>query len=771
MSKKPEIKPYHEPAGGWGAAYATFEHLFEQGIAVKGTQALLKMNKPEGFDCPGCGWPDPLPSLTEPLVFCENGAKALAWEATARRVTPEFFAQHSVSWLREQSGYWLEEQGRLTHPMVYNPATDHYEPISWESAFEQIGEVLRGLDSPNQADFYTSGRSSNEAAFLYQLFVREFGTNNFPDCSNFCHEPTSQGLPPAIGIGKGTCLLEDFEAADAIFIFGQNPGTNSPRMMTDLRAASRRGVRIVVFNPLRERALERFIAPQLPVEMMTLASTPIATHYYQVKVGGDLAALKGMIKAIIAADDAALAADQPCVLDWDFIEGHTSGFEALRTDARTTPWDEIIAESGLSQVEIEQAAHVYMEAKAVIACWGMGITQHIHGTQNVQYIVNLMLLRGNIGRPGAGLVPVRGHSNVQGDRTVGVNERPPAALLDRIEQIYGFKVPRAHGHDVVQALDAIVAGTSKVFIGLGGNFVAAAPDTKRISAGMRELALTVYVGTKLNLTHVTQGKRSFVLPCIARSEEDRQGDGKPQAVTVEDSMCMVHASTGFMTPASPDLRSEPWIVAHLARATLGAASKVRWEYLIEDYDRIRVAIEEVFPIFQGYNARIRVPGGFHLKNSAQERIWNTPTGKANFLVRAGTKENEFTRQPDVLWLTTMRSHDQYNTTLYSNSDRYRGVFNQRDVLFMPDIEMKRRGLEFGDRVDIHTVATDGIERVLRNFKVIVYLMPAGCCGAYYPEANPLVPLYARDPISGTPSSKAIPVRITRSQAPVNAVAK
>jgi molybdopterin-dependent oxidoreductase alpha subunit len=763
MSKKPSIEAYHSAAGGWGATYATFEHLAEQGILRKGSEQLWHMNKPGGFDCPGCGWPDPSAQQAEPLIFCENGAKALAWEATERRVTPEFFATHSVEWLASQSDYWLELQGRLTHPMAYNPDTDHYDPISWEDAMAEIAATLCSLESPNQAEFYTSGRSSNEAAFLYQLFVREFGTNNFPDCSNFCHEPTSQGLPPAIGIGKGTCLLEDFELTDAIFIFGQNPGTNSPRMMTDLRAASRRGARIVVFNPMRERALERFIAPQNPVEMLTGAATPIASHYYQVKVGGDLAALKGLIKAIIDADDAALAADQPRVLDMDFIKGHTRGFEELSQDARDISWEIIVAESGLTEAQIREAAAVYLEAKAVIACWGMGITQHVRGTQNVQYIVNLMLLRGNIGRPGAGLVPVRGHSNVQGDRTVGINERPPAELLDRIEQIYGFKVPRAHGHDVARALEAMIAGSARALVALGGNFVAASPDTVQITAAIRKLEMTVHIATKLNRSHVVHGRHAYVLPCIARSEEIRVR-GKAQCVTVEDAMSMVHASYGKAIPASPHLRSEPWIVASLARAALGERSKVRWEYLVADFDRIRNAIEQVFPIFQGYNARIGVPGGFHLNNSARERIWNTPTGKANFMVQRGIKENDFAHDGNVLWLMTMRSHDQYNTTLYSISDRYRGVFNQRDVLFLSDAEMKRRGLEFGERVDIRTMSSDGIDRVLTGFKVIPYLMPEGCCGAYYPEANPLIPLYARDPVSGTPSAKAVPVALQKSPA-------
>jgi molybdopterin-dependent oxidoreductase alpha subunit len=762
MSKKPAIKPYTAAAGGWGATAATLEHLIEQGIVGKGSLELWRMNKPGGFDCPGCGWPDPSPKAAEPLVFCENGAKALAWEATEKRVTPEFFAKHTVAELSAQSDYWLEEQGRLTHPMVYNAETDRYEPVTWEAAFQGIAAVLHSVSSPDEVDFYTSGRSSNEAAFLYQLLAREFGTNNFPDCSNFCHEPTSQGLPPSIGIGKGTCLLEDFEKADAIFILGQNPGTNSPRMMTDLRAAARRGARIVVFNPMKERALERFIAPQNPLEMLTLASTPIASHYYQVKVGGDLAALKGMIKAILEADEAALASGHPSVLDVDFIRGHTAGFDALRADVAATTWPAIVAESGLSKAELEAAAHVYMEASAVIACWGMGITQHERGTQNVQYIANLLLLRGNIGRPGAGLVPVRGHSNVQGDRTVGINERPPAALLDRIEQVFGFKVPRKHGHDVGTALEAMIAGTAKAFIALGGNFVAASPDTDRISAAIRKLRLTVHVSTKLNRSHLVHGEQAYILPCIARSEEIRE-NGQPQFLTVEDAMSMVHASQGHAIPASAHLRSEPWIVAHLARAVLGPQSKVNWEYLVADYDRIRAAIEQVFPIFQGFNARVRVPGGFHLNNSARERIWNTASGKANFIVTQGLREDDFPHDAGVLWMMSMRSHDQYNTTLYSNSDRYRGVFNHRDVLFISESEMRRRGLEFSDRVDVTTVSTDGAERVLRHLKVLPWPMPEGCCGTYYPEANVLIPLYARDPVSGTPSSKAFPVTLSRSK--------
>jgi molybdopterin-dependent oxidoreductase alpha subunit len=757
MSKKPRIKEYHEPAGGWGAAKATAATLLEQRVLFKGGAALYFMNKPGGFKCPSCAWPDPAPGHADPLVFCENGAKALAWEATAKRVTPEFFGQHTVTDLARRSDYWLEEQGRITHPMVYDSATDKYVQIDWEKAFELIGRELRALSNPKQVEFYTSGRSSNEAAFLYQLFAREFGANNFPDCSNFCHEPTSQGLPPAIGVGKGTCSLEDFNHADLILVIGQNTGTNSPRMMTELHNAARRGAQIVVFNPLRERALERFQAPQSPLEMATMTSTPIATHYYQVKIGGDAAALKGMMKAAIEADELAVREDQPRVLDIDFIEGHTAGFEALCADLKSTPWSAIERQSGLSRDQLEEAAQVYLEATNVMACYGMGITQHVRGTRNVQQIVNLLLLRGNIGKPGAGVVPVRGHSNVQGDRTMGITERPSTEFLDRLQKVFGFDPPREPGHDVVHALEAMMRGEAKAFIGLGGNFIAASPDTPLISEAFRGLSLTVSLATKLNRTHLVHGRDSLILPCLARSEVDRARNGKVQEVTIEDSMSMVQASRGVLVPASQHLRSEPWIVAHMARATLGDKSVIPWEWLVEDYSRIRDKVEAVFPIFQGFNARIQVPGGFHLANPARERYWKTPNGKANFIVFPGLDEDEHQNNPEALWLTTLRSHDQYNSTVYANNDRYRGVFNQRDVLFLNDKEILKRGLAPEDRVDIYTLSSDGVERVVHAFKIVRYNIPDGSCAAYYPEANPLLPLHLYDPLSGTPSAKAIPV--------------
>ena len=750
------IRIYSEPPGGWGALRATGRALAVQKVPVSGARTLLHMNQPDGFDCPGCAWPDP--KHTSSFEFCENGAKAVAWEATEKRCTPDFFAKHSVSELAGWDDYDLEMSGRLTHPMRYDAKSDHYVPVDWSEAFDLIARHLNALESPHHADFYTSGRASNEAAFLYQLFAREFGTNNFPDCSNMCHEATSVGLPESIGVGKGTVLLEDFEHADAIFIFGQNPGTNSPRMMSDLRAASRRGASIVSFNPFRERALERFASPQDPLEMLTLGSTLISSCLYQVKVGGDAAVLKGMMKALLEMDDSARAEDQPRVLDVQFIRGHTTGFDALEADLRATPWADIEAHCGLPQADIETAASLYADAENVILVYGMGLTQHHSGTANVQQIANLALLRGNIGRAGAGVCPVRGHSNVQGNRTVGITEKPNVALLDGIERAFGFRAPTEHGRDVVATIEAMMNHQSKVFVALGGNFAAAVPDWPRVQTAMRSLALTVQIATKLNRSHLVHGTDALILPCLGRTEIDMQAEG-PQSITVEDSMSMVHASAGRNAPASPHLLSEPAIVAGIARATLGERTRVPWEQLVSHYDRIRDAIEVVFPSFQAYNARIRVPGGFHLGSPARDRIWATSTGKANFLPFPGLAENPPHGDTDALWLTTMRSHDQYNTTLYSRSDRYRGVFGQRDVVFVNPDELRKRGLCAGERVDIVALSRDGIERVLRGFMVVEYALPDGCCGAYYPEANPLVPLYAFDPKSRTPSYKGVPVKI------------
>ena len=754
------FEPYESPAGGWGALQATARALREQSVVLKGTRALLSMNQPDGFDCPGCAWPDP--KHTSSFEFCENGAKAVTFELTKRQVTREFFAAHTVAELATHSDFWLEEQGRLTEPMRYDRVTDHYVPITWDQAFTMIADHLNALESPDLAEFYTSGRSSNESAFVYQLFVRRFGTNNFPDCSNMCHEATSVGLPISIGIGKGTVLLEDFDATGAIFVIGQNPGTNSPRMMTSLRNASRRGVSIVAINPLRERALERFAAPQAPIEMVTLSSTQIASEYCQVKVGGDLAVLKGIMKLVLEAHDEAVAAGRPDVLDEAFIEEHTTGFELLADDIRNTSWDDILRRSGLERAQIERIARIYIDAKSCIIVYGMGITQHQQGTHNVQQIANLLLMRGNFGRPGAGICPVRGHSNVQGDRTVGITEVPSAEVLGQIEKVFGFHPPQHHGHAVVDALQAMIDGRAQVFVGLGGNFVAATPDTENVRAAMQRLKLTVGINTKLNRGHVVHGQDALILPCLARSEIDLQATGR-QSVTVEDSMSMVHASSGLITPGSPQLKSEVSIICGIARATV-PDSGIDWDAFEGNYDLIRDKIEAVYPkLFQDFNARIRQPGGFHLYNGPRERVWNTANGRANFPVAQGLKDDPAV-PADALTLTTIRSHDQYNTTIYTLDDRYRGVFGGRMVVFMNQEDMAERGIEESSLVELESLADPAKRRVVGGFRVNAYKIPRGCIASYYPETNELMPLGHRDSLSKTPSAKSIPV-IIRPMAP------
>ena len=758
MSRKPKISSYNGPAGGWGALEAVEKHLCRQHVFLSGNRTLLSINQPKGFDCPGCAWPDP--KHTSSFEYCENGAKAVAWESTKKRVAPDFFAAHTVTELLGWSDFELENQGRLTHPVVYDPTRDKYAPISWDEAFRLVAAELRKLPDPNMAEFYTSGRASNEAAFLFQLFIRAFGTNNFPDCSNMCHESTSVALPETIGVAKGTTTLEDFEHTDAIFIFGQNPGTNSPRMLNDLRAAARRGVPIVTFNPIRERALERFLSPQAPVEMVSGIATPISSQYHQLKIGGDMAAVKGMMKVIFDADEAARRAGQAPIIDYAFIDEHTTGFEALAGDIRATTWDDILLLSGLTRDAIEQAAAVYMNAKAVLGVWGMGLTQHRHGVAAIQQIVNLLLLRGNMGKPGAGACPVRGHSNVQGNRTVGITEKPNQAFLDRMRDVFGFEPPRDHGHDVVEAIEAMAEGRSRVFIALGGNFLLAAPDTEVTARAMRGLDLTVNIATKLNRGHLVHGRVSLILPCLGRTEIDIQ-EGTPQSVTVEDSMSNVHASMGMNTPASEHLLSEIAIVAGMAKATLSNGYGIDWDSMTADYDLIRDKIEAVFPdLFGDYNERIRVPGGFRLYSPVDERVWKTATGKANFIVHQGVAEDDMPEgREDVLQLTTIRSHDQYNTTIYGLDDRYRGVFGQRMVIFVNKSDRERLGLEPGALVEMQTVADDGIERRVAGFKLVDYNIPSGCCAAYYPETNPLVPLGRRAVGSNTPTSKSVPVTL------------
>jgi molybdopterin-dependent oxidoreductase alpha subunit len=763
MAKKeiPGVEDYQGAAAGWGALKAVADALRGQMAVVNETHGLLTMNQPHGFDCPGCAWPDP--KHTSSFEFCENGAKAVSWEATAKRTTPDFFAAHSVSELWNWRDFDLENEGRLTHPMVYDRSTDRYLPISWEEAITRIGAALRALPDPNMAEFYTSGRTSNEAAFLYQLFVREFGTNNFPDCSNMCHEATSVGLPESIGVGKGTVTLEDFDHSDCIFCIGHNPGTNHPRMLTTLREASKRGVPIIAINPLRERGLERFTAPQDPVEMLTLSSTPIASSYYLVKVGGDVAMLKGVMKALVALDARSMAENGRGVLDREFIAAHTVGIDALLSDLEATSWEAIETASRLRRSDIEEIANIYAKANRVIINYGMGITQHRHGTGNVQQIANLLLLRGNIGRTGAGISPLRGHSNVQGDRTVGITEIPNKALLDGIVRTFGFEPPRAKGHDAIEAIEAIRDRRSKALICLGGNLAVAMSDPEATFEAMRGLDLAVHIATKLNRSHLLLARQSFLLPCLGRTEIDMQASG-PQSVTVEDSMSMVHASRGGLKPASEHLKSEPAIIAAMAMATL-PNTKVRWTEMIADYSKIRDGIESVFPAFADFNARIQHPGGFRLYVAASEREWLTPNKKANFLVYSGLEEDP--PRDNALTLTTIRSHDQYNTTMYGLNDRYRGITGRRDVIFVNENDLSKRGLIHGDLVDVtvDTAASSGLsDRTMRRLTAVAYKIAEGSVATYYPEANVLVALDHYDAKSGTPSYKSTPVQIRASVA-------
>lgn len=755
------VGDYKGAAAGWGALKAVADAVRGQMAVVKETRGLLSMNQPHGFDCPGCAWPDP--KHTSSFEFCENGAKAVAWEATAKRTTPAFFAAHTVSELWDWSDFDLENEGRLAHPMVYDQATDRYLPISWDEALARIGAALRRLPQPDMAEFYTSGRASNEAAFLYQLFAREYGTNNFPDCSNMCHEATSVGLPESIGVGKGTVTLEDFDHCDALICIGHNPGTNHPRMLTTLREVSKRGAPIIVFNPLRERGLERFTSPQHPAEMLTLSSTPIASTYYQLKVGGDIAVMKGMMKHLVALDKKGIAEGDTSVLDRDFIKNHTTGIDELLADIEATSWDAIEEASGLSRSDIEFAGNVYAKAERVIVNYGMGITQHRHGTGNVQQIANLLMLRGNIGRKGAGISPLRGHSNVQGDRTVGITESPNDALLDGLARVFGFEPPRNKGHNAIAAIEAIRDRRSKALVCLGGNLPVAMSDPEVTFKAMRNLDLAVHIATKLNRSHLLPAKESFILPCLGRTEIDVQATGR-QSVTVEDSMSMVHASRGGLKPASEYLRSEPAIIAGMALATL-PNTRVGWADLIADYGKIRDAIEAIFPEFKDFNARIKKPGGFRLYIAASEREWQTPTKRAKFLVYSGLDEDPRAANREALTLTTIRSHDQYNTTIYGMNDRYRGITGRRDVVFVNERDLGSRGLKHGDLVDLSVVPDAGAkpgERVMRNLTAVAYNIAQGSIATYYPEANVLVALDHYDVKSGTPSYKSTPVLLHAS---------
>ncbi len=763
------IRRYDKPAGGWDALKASWDALRRQDAVLRGPGTLLRTNQPTGFDCPGCAWPDRNPHST--FEFCENGVKAVANEATSKRLDAAFFAEHPVSWLAQQSDEWLEAQGRLTEPLVHDPDSDRYVPIGWDAAFATIAGALNALASPDEAIFYTSGRTSNEAAFLYQLFVRAYGTNNLPDCSNMCHEPSGVAMTEQLGSGKGSVTLDDFEQAEAIFVFGQNPGTNHPRMLGELRRAAKRGCRIVVFNPLRERGLERFADPQSPVDMLGGGGVAIATHYFQPRIGGDLAVALGIARIVVERADATRDAQ---AVDHAFIDANTIGYDAFADVARDTDWADIERASGLSRAQIAQAAEVYLDSRATIFCWGMGLTQHRRSVATLQTLIGLLLMRGNIGKPGAGPCPVRGHSNVQGDRTMGIYEKPSPAFLDRLGAEFGFDPPRADGFDTVAAIEAMGDGRGKVFFAMGGNFAAATPDSERTHAALRNCALTVQVSTKLNRSHVVHGRRALILPCLGRTEIDLQTGG-PQAVTVEDSMSMVHLSAGMNAPASPSLLSEPAIVARLAAATLPDRG-IPWLAMIEDYDRIRDRIARVVPGFEDFNARVRHPGGFHLHHPCRERVFPTASGKARFFAHpledripsvgetAGGASAPMappatsSGPKPLLQLMTVRSHDQYNTTVYGPNDRYRGVQGLRRVCFISRADLDAHGFADGTHVDLVSVWHDG-ERVAPDFRLVEYDIPAGCLAAYFPETNALVPLDHHAERARTPASKSIPVRL------------
>ncbi|MQS35670.1 FdhF/YdeP family oxidoreductase [Streptomyces katsurahamanus] len=737
--------PLHAAAGP--AAIGHTLRIAQRQMGVRRTaRTLLKVNQKDGFDCPGCAWPEA--DRRHIAEFCENGAKAVAEEATLRRVTPDFFAAHPLADLAGRSGYWLGQQGRITEPVYLPEGADRYEAVSWERAFEIIAEELTALSSPDEALFYTSGRTSNEAAFLLQLFAREFGTNNLPDCSNMCHESSGSALTETIGVGKGSVSLEDLHQADLIIVAGQNPGTNHPRMLSALEKAKASGAKIISVNPLPEAGMERFKNPQTPLGM--IRGVALNDLFLQIRIGGDQALFRLLNRLILETEGA---------VDEEFVREHTHGYQEFREAALATGWDETLAATGLDRSGIERALAMVLKSERTVVCWAMGLTQHKHAVATIREVVNFLLLRGNIGRPGAGVCPVRGHSNVQGDRTMGIFERPAPAFLDALEKEFGFAPPRHHGLDVVRSIRALRDGDAKVFFAMGGNFVAATPDTEVTEAAVRRARLTVHVSTKLNRSHAVTGRRALILPTLGRSDKDVQAGGR-QTVTVEDSMGMVHASRGNLPPASPLLLSEPAIVARLARAVLGPASKTPWEEFEREYGTIRDRIARVVPGFEDFNARIARPGGFALPHAPRdERRFPTSTGKANFTAAPV----EYPRVPEGrLLLQTLRSHDQYNTTVYGLDDRYRGIKGGRRVVLVNPLDAAELGLADGSYTDLVGEWKDGVERRAPGFRVVCYPTARGCAAAYFPETNVLVPLDSTADGSNTPASKSVVVRFEPS---------
>ncbi|MFP1624228.1 FdhF/YdeP family oxidoreductase [Streptomyces sp. 5K101] len=738
----------------WAAGIPAVTHALRMGYDQMGVRrtalTLLKVNQKDGFDCPGCAWPEG--DHRSRAEFCENGAKAVAEEATVRRVTREFFAAHPVGELATRSDYWLGQQGRLTEPMHKPAGSDTYVPVTWETAFDVIAQQLKALRSPDEAAFYTSGRTSNEAAYLYQLLVRRFGTNNLPDCSNMCHESSGSALTETIGVGKGSVHLDDLYRADLIFVVGQNPGTNHPRMLSALEKAKQRGARIVAVNPLPEAGLLRFKNPQ-NARGVAGGGTSLADRFLQIRLGGDQALFQALSRLLLEAEDAAPGT----VLDHDFIAAHTDGFDAYADHLRTLDWDDVAEATGLAREAIEATARDVLSARSIVVCWAMGLTQHKHSVPTIREVVDFLLLRGNIGRPGAGVCPVRGHSNVQGDRTMGIYEKPAPDFLDALHKEFGFDPPRHHGFDAVETIRAMGTEDVKVFFAMGGNFVSAAPDTAATERALRNCRLTVQVSTKLNRSHAVCGREALILPVLGRTERDRGPDGRNRFVTVEDSMGMVHASRGGLPPASAHLLSEPAVVCRLAQALFGPDGEVPWAAFEADYDAVRDSIARVLPDFADFNTRVRHPGGFTLPHGPRDaRHFPTSTGKANFTVNP---LQVLRVPPGRMLLQTLRSHDQYNTTIYGLDDRYRGIHQGRRVVFVHPDDLAERGLTDGDLVDLVSEWQDGPERRAEDFRAVAYDTPRGCCAAYFPEANVLVPLDSVADISNTPTSKSIVVRL------------
>lgn len=731
-------------AAGLPAVVSSAKHIFSEMGVVRGSRVMLRVNQKGGIDCSSCAWPEPDGDRSF-VEFCESGAKAIADEATTKKVTPDFFRRYSVAELSTRSDFWLGRQGRLTHPMVLRNGATHYEPIAWDDAFKMLADDLNALASPDEAVFYTSGRTSNEAAFLYQLFARQFGTNNMPDCSNMCHESSGSALTPTIGIGKGTVKIDDFEKTQVIVLIGQNPGTNHPRMLTTLQKAKRAGAKIIAINPMPEAGLMGFRDPQEVRGMLGL-STQLADLFLQLRINGDIAVLKGIMKGIVEAGAVA----------HDFIKEKTSGFDEFLTALVAASWNEILEDGGVSREQIREAAAMLASADRIICCWAMGLTQSPNAVGTIQEIVNLLLLRGAIGKPGAGACPVRGHSNVQGDRTMGVWERPREEFLNQLASEFHFEPPRHHGYDTVESIKAMHAGKAKVFFAMGGNFLSATPDTEYTAQALRNTRLTAHVSTKLNRAHLVTGRAALILPCLGRTDIDAQKEG-PQFVTTENSMGVVETSQGILTPPSDQLLSEPAIVARLAKATLGPRSTVDWDALAANYDRIRDHIARVIPGCENYNDRVRKPGGFYLPNPPRDgNFAHTPTHKANFTVQPIPKRD---LQPGQLVMTTVRTHDQFNTTIYGLNDRYRGIYNERRVILMNERDIADLGLKDRAIVDI-TSHFNGKQRVARHFTVVPYSIPRRCCATYYPESNVLVPIDSVAEKSNTPTSKYVIVTVS-----------